>query len=160
MLNISAMRKQSVAERWLALIVETYPDQARQFLVNERDPFRNPVGQALRENIFLLADELLGEMDADKVKQALRDVVRIRAVQDSSPKEAIAFVFLLKNILRDELTDEPEVHLEMEKRIDDMALIAFDFFVQCRQRIYAALVSETRRRVAVLEKIRAVDEGR
>ncbi len=37
----------ALAERWLGLIMETYPDDASGFLKKEQDRFRNPVGYTI-----------------------------------------------------------------------------------------------------------------
>jgi len=158
--TISPEQKQRIRERWLALTLATYPDPARRFLASERDRFRNPVGQTLKENIFLLAEELFGAMDAASVRQALSDLVRLRAVENFTPREAVAFVFLLKPVLQEELASDPGLRLQLENRIDEMALTAFDLFAQCRERIHEVQARELRRREGVREKIHAGAEGR
>ena len=160
MLRIPAKRKQALAEQWLGLTLQTYPERSLQFLLREKDPFRNPVGQILKEGIPLLVDELLGDMNAERVRGALEGIVRIRAVQNFSASEAVGFVFLLKKILREEFPDGVEARLELEDRIDDMALAAFDLFMRCREQVYEVRVSEARRKVGLLEKVYSAVEGR
>ena len=66
----------------------------------------------------------------------------MRAVQDFVPSQAVSFLFLLKKVLRDEF--ESEIHenglarelLVIESRIDDLALLSFDIFMKCREKIY------------------------
>ncbi len=141
----------ALAERWLALTFETYPPATRRLLVEEKDPFHNPVGAALREGIPRLAGELLGAMDAGEITQALEGIVRIRAVQDFSPSQAVGFVFLAKRAGREALPAASAA--ELERRVDELALQAFDLFVRCREQIFEARLAESRRRFGVLEKI-------
>ena len=47
--------------------------------------------------------------------------------EDFTAAQAVAFVFLLKRILRDPARDE---------RIDALALRAFDLYMQCREKIW------------------------
>jgi len=86
-------------------------------------------------------------------------MIRIRAVQDFKPSQAVGFVLRLKKIIREELEknrqeidtlhDELEV---LEERIEDTALQAFDIYTQCRQKLYEIRVNENNRQVARLLK--------
>jgi hypothetical protein len=158
MFSASPSRKRAIAERWLALTLQTYPAQSRQFLQGEKDPFRNPVGQALRTHLPALVDELLGDMDSKNVAQALEDLMRMRAVQNFTAREALSFVFALKTVVREELPANAEARIELEGRIDEMALSAFDLFLRCRERIYEIQADEAKRRVAMLEKMHRAAE--
>ncbi len=160
MLNISSEQRRAVAREWLALTLQTYPSQSMRFLLHETDCFRNPVGKTIKDGIPLLIDELFGDMNSDRVRQALEGIVRIRAVQNFSAREAVAFVFLLKGILQKELPGDWASCYELGNRVDEMALAAFDLYVQCRGQIYEIQVSEARRRVALLERIYSEVEGR
>src|SRR3990172_2646762 len=91
-----AARKDAIVRAWLARTLETYPERSARFLAKEPDPFRNPVGQALKEALPALFDELLGAMDAGRLAPLLDGIVRIRAVQDFSPSQPVPFLFLLK----------------------------------------------------------------
>jgi RsbT co-antagonist protein rsbRD N-terminal domain len=159
-MSITPERKRAVAQQWLNLTLCTYPSQSMKFLLHETDCFRNPVGQTHKDAIPLLVDELFGDMSSDKVRQALEGIVRIRAVQNLSAKEAVGFVFLLKEILQQELSDNGPIRLELDRRVDEMALAAFDLYSQCREQISAIQVSEARSRVALLERIYSEVEGR
>ena len=88
-----------LVEQWFAQTVESYPHLTTRFLASEKDPFRNPVGHALRSGMAILLPELLGAMNADNIAPALDMIVRIRAVQDFAPSEAVGFVFLVRRIL-------------------------------------------------------------
>ena len=158
MFSASPSRKRAIAERWLALTLQTYPAQSRQFLQGEKDPFRNPVGQALRTHLPALVEELFGDMDSKKVVQALEDLMRMRAVQSFTAREALSFVFALKTVVREELPANEEARIELEGRIDEMALSAFDLFLRCRERIYEIQANEAKRRVAMLEKMHRAAE--
>ena len=102
MVSISADKRRVIAERWMEAILRTYPSQSAPFMFREKDPFRNPVGHALREGVRVLTDELFGALDAHRIAPALESIVQIRAVQDFSAREAVVFVFLLKKVIREE----------------------------------------------------------
>ncbi|MEJ2009957.1 MAG: RsbRD N-terminal domain-containing protein [Acidobacteriota bacterium] len=160
MLNISSEQRLAIADEWLALTLETYPSQSMRFLLHETDCFRNPVGKTLKDGIPLLVGELFGDMKPDRVAQALESIVRIRAVQNFTAREAVGFVFLLKGILQREFQGDWAVCYTLCCRVDEMAMTAFDMYVQCRGQIYDIQVNEARRRVALLEKIYSQAEGR
>jgi RsbT co-antagonist protein rsbRD N-terminal domain len=158
-LGVSPQAQQAVARQWLSATIQAYPSATAQFLRQEKDIFRNPIGAALNEGMPLLVEELFGGMEPGKIAEALGGIVRIRAVQDFSPREAVGFIFMLKKILRDKLPACPEVIGELDSRVDDMALVAFDLFMRCREEVYELRLSETRRREGVSEKMLARNEG-
>jgi hypothetical protein len=142
--------KEAIAEQWLARVLRTYPIQTAHFLAEEKDSFRNPVGTTFKQALGILLDELLLEMDHEKVTAALDSIMQIRAVQDFTPGRALEFLFQLKLILRDQ---HPGPVLDLlDTRIDEMVLLAFDLYTKYRERTFAARVNETKRRVFVLER--------
>ena len=165
-----AARKDAIVAGWLSRTLESYPERNRRFLVQERDAFRNPAGHAFREALPALLDELLGAMDCARIEALLDGIVRIRAVQDFTAGQAVAFVFLLKKVIRDELRrpahtaffpsggedkGEGEGLAAVEGRIDEMALLAFDLFMRCRERVYEIKASAAGRRTFLLDRMQA-----
>ena len=142
--------KPVIVQQWLERTLETYPGQSARFLAQEKDRFRNPVGHALREGLPVLFDELAGEMNAARITPVLDSIVRIRAVQDFTPSQAVAFVFLLKRVLWEHC---PDGLAALEEKIDQMALLAFDLFVECREKICELKVEEARRSVYLPERM-------
>jgi hypothetical protein len=148
--EVPVQTREAIAEAWLDRILRTYPAQTARFLKSEKDPFRNPAGHAFKEALPILLDELLLSMDKERIVPALDSIVRIRAVQDFTAAQAVAFIFQLKEILRQSC---PETDLaQLYDRIDELALMAFDIFQQCREKLCQSRVDETRRRVFVLER--------
>jgi hypothetical protein len=155
-------QREAILEAWLARTADTYPPQAAQLLRQQRDPFRNPVGQVLREGLPALLDVLLGEGDLAAATPALDRVVRLRAVQDFTPGEAVGFLFLLKGVIREVLgawgghAGAPTGPIEgLEDRIDRLVLLGFDRYAACREQMAEIRVNEARRRLFVLERLHA-----
>ena len=155
-----AARKDAIVRAWLARTLETYPERTARFLAKEQDPFGNPVGQALKEALPALFDELLGAMDAGRLAPLLDGIVRIRAVQDFTAGQAVAFVFLLKQVIREEMRRPPHLALspsggeeELDGRIDEVALLAFDLFMRCREQMFTIKADEARRRTSLLQRM-------
>lgn len=154
--NLLAAQRAAVLKRWYQLILETYPLDTARFMEQEGDRFLNPVGYTFTRETESLFDEILQSGDPEKLSQALDNVLRIRAVQDFSPSKAIAPVFLLKKAVREELEAEIRQQasigelLEFESRVDRVALLAFDIYVQCKQKINDIRVSEASKRSEIL----------
>ena len=151
-----AGRRDAIFEEWLAETLDTYPAHTARFLREEKDRFRNPAGVALREGLAVLVDQLLGEMDAIRIAGALDGILRVRAVQDFTAGQAVAYLFRLKPIARERL-DAADAR-QVEDRIDEVALAAFDVYMQCREKLYEARMNESRRRFAVVERAARSEE--
>ena len=132
-----------ILDRWLGQALACYSEETVRFLAAEKDPFRNPVGHALRENLGFLLEQVLGEMKPEAAQAALLDIIRIRAVQELTPSQAVQFIFQLRPILR-EL--HATVNREMlDDRIDRIALWAFEEYSRCRERIADLRIGESQR---------------
>jgi hypothetical protein len=141
----------ALVEQWLAQTIESYPHLTAGFLASERDPFRNPAGHALRSSMSALVEELLGNWEAERIAPALDAIVRLRVVQDFTPSQAVGFVFLLRPIL---LATNPARPATIEARIDQLALMAFDQYVKCREQIEEVRANEVRRRIRLRPVLR------
>jgi hypothetical protein len=141
-------KRSAILGRWKELTLQVYAEESARFIKSEKDRFNNPVGQAINSGLETLYDGLTGGRPAEEMEQALDGIVRIRAVQDLSPAEAVGFVFLLKRAIREEAGDalagaEALTELSvLESRIDSIALAAFGIYMRCRERIYEIRVTE------------------
>jgi len=147
----------SIAERWIERIFATYPPGSAEFLAGQRDRFANPVGHAIREAASVIVGALWHDTPGPAVDEALDRIVRIRSVQDLSPSEAVGFVFLLKDVLEETSTDGsglsgPAGKRQLERRIDALALRAFDIFMGCREQLFEVRLHERDRWAAVALK--------
>ena len=92
-------------------------------------------------------------------------MIRIRAVQDLSPAEAVGFVFDLKPIVRKILGPEPapaaKDEIDLEEKIDRLALAAFDVYMKCREQMWSIRAREIRHQsLGILERMQAWRERR
>jgi hypothetical protein len=138
-------KKRLIARQWLERVLQTYPENASRSLRLDKDPFRNPVGNALTEGLHALVEEIFGGMDPARITPALDGIVRIRAVQDFTAGQAVSFVFLLREVMEEQLRGEAEMLGTVGKRIDELAIVAFDLFMQCREKIYEIKAGELKR---------------
>ncbi|HDH51305.1 MAG TPA: hypothetical protein ENG95_04555 [Nitrospirae bacterium] len=148
LLSLLSERKTAILEKWFDKILETYPADSANFLKTQKNPFANPVGPTIFQGLEGLFEGILKGMDFDTAPAFLDSIIRIRAVQDFTPSQAVSFVFLLKNVIREELGEgikEHSVYTELsdlESRIDSVALLSFDVYVKCREKIYEFKASE------------------
>jgi hypothetical protein len=143
-------KRDEIVQAWLEAVLRTYPEQTSRFLLEEADPFRNPVGRILRQGIPALFDSLV-DGSPPEIRSATEEIIRLRAVQDLTPGQALGFLHLLKPVLRGALT--PEIIARLEERIDEAARIAFDVWLDCRRQIGEIQARERKRRIYVLERI-------
>jgi hypothetical protein len=148
--SILAQQKSAIIKKWFALVIETYPADTGQFLKTQKDPFANPVGRTLSQGLEALFDELLGDMDYKTITTFLDPIIRIRAVQSFSPARAIGFIFFLKKAIRENLHNKitqeqmADELLVFETKIDQLSLIAFNLYMQCREKIFELKANEMR----------------
>jgi hypothetical protein len=100
----------------------------------------------------------LAEMQAvvEEARAALDEIIRVLALQDIPPSQALAFVFHLKQVIREELAAElkdlslaPEL-VELESRIDGLALLGFDAYTKRREKLCELKVNEVKAKVSGL----------
>jgi hypothetical protein len=146
-------QKQSVIEKkWFALTAKTYAPDTAEFIKGNTDPFANPVGGAMLNGLRVLLDQLIHGMDSETITAHLDPIIRIRAVQNFTPSQATAFILSLKKILRENLAKElhdSRIAAEFvifESKIDQLCLMAFDIYMQCREKVFQISANETRNR--------------
>lgn len=140
-------KRDGIVRKWLELIAQTHP--AGMNLLNNMDRFTNPVRYAFASGTEVLYDELLEDrIGSDEVLKSLDDILKVRALQDFSPGQAVGFMFLLKRAIRESIGSEirdqrtQEELAKFESRIDDLALLAFDVYMSCREKIFEVRVGE------------------
>ncbi len=156
--DLLKQEREAILEAWRQVIRDSYPQETARFLLREQDQFANPVGHFIRSGTESVLDQILGDMDGDVIRATLDPLVRIRAVQDFKPCDALRFIFDLKQVVRDRVSPDMGLEkgawelLEFESRIDRLALLAFEMYVRCRDRIGEIQVESIKRRYAVILK--------
>ena len=149
-----AQKKSAILGRWLTTIYESYPPETAIFLRKEKNRFDNPMGYRISEGLEGLYGALLQEMERDQIMTCLDEIIRIRALQNFTPSQALAFIFLLKDVIRQELAAEIQKEnlaaelLELESRIDGLALLGFDVYTKRREKIYEIKADEAKRSIS------------
>lgn len=149
--DLFKQKKDIIKQRWLELIVETYPAEARAFFKKQKNQFSNPIGAAVTRLVDVLCDALGARSQDSKVTAALNDFIKIRAVQEFAPSQAIAFILSLKEAIREALGEDvktsqqfSELH-HIDTRIDRFLLEAFDIYMASRETLYQIRADELKR---------------
>lgn len=144
---------EQIVTKWFNALAGTYPLNTARFLKSIPDTFANPVGNIARQSLRALFAELLAANDRKSLTAALDPLIRVRAVQTMfTPSQATAFVLELKPIVRQciaETSRSPEVTADLkafETRVDELLLLAFDVFVNCRETVYQIKASQEKSR--------------
>jgi hypothetical protein len=154
--NILVEKRSTILEMWFDLMLESYPTEARDFLKKKKNRFDNPVAYEFRKGMKGIYETLFHSMERDKISSVLDRIISIGAIQDFLPSSVIGFIFLLKTAVRKGLEREiqenglSEELLELESRIDRLALLSFDVFMNRREKLYELRVKEIKNRVSGL----------
>lgn len=155
--SLLARKREAVTERWLSQILPGDPKKSPFPQVRrQKDPFANPMVHKLTVGTRAVVDALLAGAQPAEVQGPLEEMVKLRSIQDQTPAQAVSFIFELKDAISDELKnqlkdDVPAAELiELFGRIDQLALLAFDIYMRCRERICEIRVNEAKRHVSGL----------
>jgi RsbT co-antagonist protein rsbRD N-terminal domain len=161
--DLLKLKRPAILGQWRRMILETYPADGASFMQREKDRFHNPVGHTIGEATDALFDAVVAGRSGVEISSALDGIIRVRAVQEFSAAQAVAFAFQLKRAIREELGDalstrESWTELSrVEAAIDDMALTAFDLYMRCRESVYEIRAREVKRQTSRLIEIMGRD---
>ncbi len=139
-------KKKEILSTWVDRTLDSYTSSG--FFKKSRDRFANPVGANIREGLSKLYDLLIGKADRKEMMDPLDQVIRIRAVQEFTPAQAVAPILELKWVVKQVFSADKELrHLLVELDsfdcdVDRAALAAFDIYTACREQLYQNRISE------------------
>ncbi len=140
----------TILKRWFNLILETYPADTATLMRKDKDQFTNPVGATLSREIEVLFKKLCEGSQNERCQASLDSILKIRSIQDFSPSQAVGFVFLLKRAIGETLKNEickesvMDEWLKFQSSIDDLALQAFDAYMECREKVCEIRINQAR----------------
>ena len=157
--DILKRNKSSIINKWFEVVIQSYPEDTAQFLRRQKDAMANPVGASVREGMDGIMDGLIQAvhapergLDRERMIPFLDRIVRIRALQKFTPSESLTFIPALKGILRKSLKNEigEADHRALDDAVDEVLWMAFDVFVECRERLHDIRVRDEQRRLHML----------
>ena len=138
-------------DKWFDLILQSYPPEAARIFKSEKDSFANPVGSSILTALQGLYDALAAKISMDEAKPHLEIIIRIRAVQECRPSQAVQFLPGIKQLVRERSgslikDDGPfmQQFLDFTDQVDQFILMALDAYMQNRELIYQLRVDETK----------------
>ncbi len=144
-------KRPDIVKAWFEEALASYHADVRGSLRRVEAQFANPVGFNLAEGLDGLFDAVQQGFIPDTVTAFLDGIIRIRAVQNLAPSEALSFLFAVKKIIRaqagPELLAGPDLQRELadlDRVVDDLALYGFDLYMRCREKIYDLKAQEAR----------------
>ena len=144
--TLLAPKKKAIVQKWIDQVLDSYG--APDFFKKQKDRFANPIGSTVSDGLQNIFAILVEEKDLAEAAKPLEDIIKIRAVQEFAPSVAVSFVYILKNIVREELAKEKNreevlgLLAVLDSRIDKIALMAFDIYMDCRERLHKIRVNE------------------
>ena len=147
-------KKQEILSLWVERTLDSYTSSG--FFKRSRDPFANPVGVNIANGLASLLDLLLQHAEQKAFVKPLDQVVRIRAVQDFTPSQAVTPFLELKWVIKQILSSNKETQPllaeldNLDCDIDRMALAAFDIYTECREQLYRNRIRELKSGSAIL----------
>ena len=153
-------------EDWFELLIKSYPEQSVQYFEKHQNTFTNPVGSNIYLSMDKILNELAGECDADKIYSELEMILRIRAVQDVKPSQAVSFILAFKPLLAQAFEQEIAKGELTKEELDDfcgyidtMALLGFDIYVESRELIYQLRIKQIKETNDILQKANLLNES-
>ena len=147
-------KRSLIIQEWIQSIIETYPIVTSKFLGQQKNRFTNPVGFTITQCTEKLFDQIIEDKNIEEIKTTLLDLIKIRAVQNFTPSEAVGFVFSLKMILRNifekEIGDKNSFKelINIESKIDCTAIGAFDLYMDAREKVFQLKINEVKARLS------------
>ena len=156
-----AEKRPAILKRWLDYVLETYPAQTAEMLKSGKNRFTNTVGKIISDSLGAVFDELAEHLGAqgrdpgtERLGEFLENIIKVRAVQDFTASGALGFIFSLKKAVREAAVafglnkvGDQGFYLQMmefDALVDKLALGAFDYYMQCREKIYELKTAEVR----------------
>lgn len=136
--DLLSKKRKAIVNKSFELTIATYPEESQSFLKDSSRQFTNPIGYNLYQSIEQIVEKIINNEPIESFLPPLEEIIKIRAVQDFTPSQAVGFIFLIKKAFQDELEKEiePIQILDFLSRIDSLSLIAFDIFMKYREKIY------------------------
>jgi hypothetical protein len=143
--------RKSILQKWFDQTINTYEPEMVRFLKREKNQFSNPVRNTIVTSLEKIFDGILNGIGVNEY-HGLEEMIKLRAVQEFSPSEALSFLFDLKKIIRKELINsdqKDEIITEtclFDEKFDTLFSLAFDVYSECRMKIHEIKLTEIKSR--------------
>ncbi|SHO49707.1 RsbRD N-terminal domain-containing protein [Desulfopila aestuarii] len=138
--------RETIVGKWVDYTLSTYTSS--DFFKREKDQFANPIGASVREALDSLFVMMSKGTDPVEFKGPVEKIIKIRAVQEFTPAQAVAPLNAVKHITREVLAADKERAVfvkdlyDFEFNVDLAVLAAFDIYMESRERLYKVRIAE------------------
>ncbi|MCW5201087.1 RsbRD N-terminal domain-containing protein [Desulfobulbus sp. F4] len=138
--------EEKILALWTERTLDTY--ESSSFFKKSQDIFANPVGMNIREGLTTLFRLLVEGASAEQFAGPLDQIIRIRAVQNFTPSQAVAPLLDVKSVVRQIFSADNECRallpelIPFDAEVDRAVLQAFDLYMECRERLHKARIRE------------------
>ena len=150
-------KKAAVLRCWTDLVFETYASDTAAILKAGGDRFANPVSYNVSCNLEKIVDGLIEGKKAETLFSCLEEIIRVRAVQEFTPEEAVCFMPLLKKALLSEAGIEAGGQLK--DNIDHLVAACPNIYRDCRNRIDRIRANEKMKMQLNMARLSGLQEG-
>ena len=141
--------KGEILDAWVDQVLATYPVDGALLFKTKKDRFANPVGFAVKNSLWEVYALLFESNASERLVPALTQLVKIRAVQDFIPSQAVSMAYKLKGVVKEfyrkEKLDDHDGWLDFEEKADTLAYTLFDLYMASREQLHRARHEEYRR---------------
>ncbi len=138
--------RKKIVGQWVEYTLSTY--KSSRFFRQEGDKFANPIGGVTKDALDELFLLLVENTDPETFVKPIEKIVRLRAIQDFAPSQAVSPFHAVKHLTREILAkDKDRCHLlnelyDFEFAVDMAVLAAFDIYLDSRERLYRVRLEE------------------
>ncbi|WP_028584132.1 RsbRD N-terminal domain-containing protein [Desulfogranum mediterraneum] len=139
-------KQKDIHALWLDRTLNSYVSPG--FFKKAKDPFANPVGVNISKALESIFSLLVARAEQSEFSQPLDQIIRIRAVQDFTPAQAVAPLLELKWVIKeifkknDKTRDLLSQLDNFDCEIDRVALAGFDIYTECREQLHRCRIRE------------------
>ncbi len=152
-------KKTLILKSWQEAVLTAPEGSAPGFPEKQAALVAAATGYSPAQGMEGLFDALLQGMISDDASRFLSSMIGIRAANDFTASQTVAFILEIKKVARRELgaqiLDDPGLHEELTawaSAVDDMALFAFDIYMQSRESILDRRADEEKKKTFRLLK--------
>ncbi len=158
-------KKSSVLKSWQEAILASSTGPAG-FSEKQEALVAAATGHSMAQGIEGLFDALLQGVISDDASRFLGSMIGIRAANDFTASQTVAFILEIKKVARRELgaqiLDDSGLQEELtswDSVVDDMALFAFDIYMQSRDSVLERRADEEKKKTfSLLKKAKLISD--
>lgn len=150
-------KEAEILKNWEKAVLGRYEEDTVRIFMGQKDQFANPVGHKTTAGLKELYRVICDESDQEIETPALGQLIKLMAVQQIPPSQALGFVFTLKEIVRKAAGSKQISDQEWESfdgRVENAALALFDIYHASREQLHQVHFNDfTKKRNALTSEV-------